>query len=577
LVQRRAGGAARAALFAIIPFVRPVLSAEQIREIDRLTVENYHTSSLLLMDAASAACMEAIRTRLRGDLDDKKALILCGKGNNGGDGAALARALSRAGMHCSVVLFGKLSETSGDARTNFESVSRLASFEAGSSDSPPPLTFIECDGVAGWEQIAKPRRAYDVIVDALFGTGLRRPLEGVFVKVIEHLSMLKEARDRAFGTCPLVLSIDIPSGLDADKPTPIGPAVQADLTVTFTAAKRANVLSPACDFGGELIVADIGSPTSLIQAAQPWLFLTETEDAQQWLVSTRYTPESYKNTHGHVLIAAGSRGYSGAAALSGSAAMRAGAGLVTIATPASAQVSVASAAIPEVITTALAETDRGAISDEAVDHFLKLAEKMTVVAVGPGLTIDDERTRRFVRAIVERRSTPCVIDADGLNSLAPWPDDLKGSDEHPLVLTPHAGEMLRLLGTTDKSALDDRVAGAREFATAHHVLLVLKGARPLLATPDGRVFINPTGNAGLGTAGAGDTLTGLISGFLAQAYGTLQGDADPVATTLAALYVGGLAGDFAAQKLGMRTMLASDIREHFSEAIRTLDPRGEQP
>jgi NAD(P)H-hydrate epimerase len=375
----------------------------------------------------------------------------------------------------------------------------------------------------------------------------------------------------------LVLSIDIPSGLDADKPTPIGPAVQADLTVTFTAAKRANVLSPACDFGGELIVADIGSPTSLIQAAQPWLFLTETEDAQQWLVSTRYTPESYKNTHGHVLIAAGSRGYSGAAALSGSAAMRAGAGLVTIATPASAQVSVASAAIPEVITTALAETDRGAISDEAVDHFLKLAEKMTVVAVGPGLTIDDERTRRFVRAIVERRSTPCVIDADGLNSLAPWPDDLKGSDEHPLVLTPHAGEMLRLLGTTDKSALDDRVAGAREFATAHHVLLVLKGARPLLATPDGRVFINPTGNAGLGTAGAGDTLTGLISGFLAQAYGTLQGDADPVATTLAALYVGGLAGDFAAQKLGMRTMLASDIREHFSEAIRTLDPRGEQP
>jgi hydroxyethylthiazole kinase-like uncharacterized protein yjeF len=305
------------------------------------------------------------------------------------------------------------------------------------------------------------------------------------------------------------------------------------------------------------------------------LFLTEADDARDWLVSTRYTPESYKNTHGHVLIAAGSRGYSGAAALSGSAAMRAGAGLVTIATPASAQASVASAAIPEVITTALAETDRGAVSDEAVDHFLKLATKMTVVAVGPGLTIDDDRTRRFVRAIVERRTTPCVIDADGLNALAPW--DLKGSDEHPLVLTPHAGEMLRLLGTSDKSALDDRVAVAREFATAHHVLLVLKGARPLLATPDGRVFINPTGNAGLGTAGAGDTLTGLISGFLAQAYGTLGDRADPVSATIAALYVGGLAGDFAARELGMRTMLASDIREHFSDAIRFLDPGGEQP
>ncbi len=393
--------------------MQPVLSAEQIREIDRLTVENYHTPSLLLMEAASGACMEAIRTRLNGDLLDRKALILCGKGNNGGDGAALARAMSRAGMHCSVVLFGKLSETSGDARTNFDSVARLASFEAGSPESPPPLTFIECESVAAWEQIAKPRRAYDVIVDALFGTGLTRQLEGVFLKVIEHLSMLREARERVSGARPLVLSIDIPSGLNADKANPIGPAVQADLTVTFTAAKAANVLSPACEFGGELIVSDIGSPSSLIEAAKPRVFVTEAEDAREWLVSTRYTPDSYKNTHGHVLIAAGSRGYAGAAALCGNAAMRSGAGLVTVATPASAQVSVASSAMPEVITTALAETDRGAVSDEAVDHFLKLAEKATVVAVGPGLTSDDERTRRFVRTIVERRTTPCVIDADG--------------------------------------------------------------------------------------------------------------------------------------------------------------------
>ncbi len=555
--------------------MQPVLSAEQIREIDRLTVETYHTSSLLLMEAASAACMEAIRNRLDGNLANKKALILCGKGNNGGDGAALARALSRAGMHCSVVLFAKFSETSGDARTNFESVARLASFEAGSHESPPPLTFIECESVVAWEQLAKPRSAYDVIVDALFGTGLTRPLEGVFLKVIEHVAMLREARDRAAGVRPLILSIDIPSGLNADKPKPIGPAVNADLTVTFTAPKLANVLSPACDFGGELIVSDIGSPTSLIEATRPWLFLTEAEETREWLVNTRYTRESYKNTHGHVLVAAGSRGYSGAAALTGNAAMRAGAGLVTVATPSSAQVSVASSAMPEVITTALAETDRGAVSDEAVDHFFKLAEKSTVVAVGPGLTSDDERTRRFVRTIVERRTRPVVIDADGLNSLAPWPANLKGSDQHPLVLTPHPGEMLRLMGAENKSALDDRVAAARAFATAHHVILVLKGSRSLVATPDGRVFINPTGNAGLGTAGAGDTLTGLISGFLAQAYATLEDRADPIAATIAALYVGGLAGDFAARELGMRTMLASDIREHFSHAIRALDPLGE--
>jgi ADP-dependent NAD(P)H-hydrate dehydratase / NAD(P)H-hydrate epimerase len=557
--------------------VQPVLSAEQIREIDRLTVENYQTSSLLLMEAASAACLEAIRTRLEGQLADKKALILCGKGNNGGDGAALARAMSRAGMHCSVVLFGKLSETTGDARTNFESVARLASFEAGSPESPPPLTFIECESVGAWEQLAKPRRSYDVIVDALFGTGLIRSLEGVFLKVIEHLSMLREARERASGVRPLVLSIDIPSGLNADKPKPIGPAVRADLTVTFTAPKRANVLSPASDFGGELIVSNIGSPSSLIEATRQWLFLTEAEDVRQWLVRTRYTPESYKNTHGHVLLAAGSRGYAGAAALSGNAAMRAGAGLVTIATPASAQVSVTSSAMPEVITTALAETDRGAISDEAVDHFLKLSEKATVVAVGPGLTSDDDRTRKFVRSIVDRRTTPCVIDADGLNALAPWPANLKGSDKHPLVLTPHPGEMLRLMGAKDKSALDDRVGAARDFAIAQQVILVLKGSRPLVAAPEGRVFINPTGNPGLGTAGAGDTLTGLISGFLAQAYGSQGDKADAVSATIAALYIGGLAGDFAARKLGMRTMLASDIREHFSDAIRSLDPTGELP
>jgi len=548
-----------------------------MREIDRLTVEDYHTTSLLLMESASAACLEAIRARFNGDLTGKRALVLCGKGNNGGDGAALARGLCRASVQCDVVLFGKFADTTGDAHTNFESVRRLASFEAGSAEAPAPLTFIECEDVSGWERIAKPRRTYDVIVDALFGTGLTRPLEGVFSKVIEHLSLLRHARERAGDRRPLVLSIDVPSGLNADKPELIGPAVCADVTVTFTAAKPANVLPPASHFGGELIVADIGSPSSLILAQHPWLFLTEAEDVQRWLVSTRYTPESYKNSHGHVLLAAGSRGYSGAAALCGDAAMRSGAGLVTIATPSSAQALVATRAMPEVMTTALAETDRGAASDDATDHFLDLALKATVVAVGPGLTADDERTRRFVRHVVERRSRQCVIDADGLNCLAPWPAELRGSDALPLILTPHPGEMLRLIGAEQREALNDRVAVAREFASRYKVILVLKGSRPIVGAPDGRVFINPTGNAGLGTAGSGDTLTGLISGFLAQSFATLHHNADPLAAVVAALYIGGLAGDLAAQKLGMRTMVASDIRNHFSDAIRLLDPEGEHP
>jgi NAD(P)H-hydrate epimerase len=527
------------------------------------------------MEAAANACLRAIAKHFNGQLEGKKALVVCGKGNNGGDGAALARGLSRSGVHCDVVLCGALAETAGDARTNFEATSRLASFEAGSASAPPPLTFIECADVAEWEQVAPHRTTYDLIVDALFGTGLVRPLEGLPLKVVEHLALLRRARIRAAGARPLVLAIDIPSGLNADSATPIGAAVEADLTVTFTAPKPANVLPPASHACGELIVADIGSPRSLIESLRPDLFVIEAEDARQWLASTNYKPESHKNTHGHVLIVAGSRGYTGAAALCGNAAMRSGAGLVTIATPASMQDTVASHVMPEVMTMPLAETDRGAISDESTNHLLKQAERSTVVALGPGLTSADERTRQFVRAIVERRSKPTIVDADGLNCLSPWPSALQGSNESPLILTPHPGEMRRLLG---KDTLgNDHVSVARDFAVANKLILVLKGSRSIVASPDGRVFITPTGNAGLGTAGSGDTLTGLIAGFLAQAYATLTTTADPLGATLAALYVGGLAGDLAARDLGMRTMIASDIRERFGAAIRMLDFHGEQP
>jgi NAD(P)H-hydrate epimerase len=233
--------------------------------------------------------------------------------------------------------------------------------------------------------------------------------------------------------------------------------------------------------------------------------------------------------------------------------------------------------MPEVMTRALAETDRGMVSFEAIEYAAQLMERANVVAVGPGLSAEDESTRRFVRAVIERRRTPVVIDADGLNALAPWPTDLRGSRDLPLILTPHPGEMLRLMGTDDKDALADRVDAAREFATAHGVILVLKGARTITASPDGSVYINPTGNAGLGTAGAGDTLTGIITGFNAQAFATLRSGADALAATIAAVYVGGLAGDYAARERGMRTMVASDIREHLGAAINALDPQGEQP
>ena len=402
---------------------------------------------------------------------------------------------------------------------------------------------------------------------------------------MQHLTTIRAARERLATSGPgrpLIVSLDVPSGLNADSARPIGEAVAADLTVTFAAPKAANVLPPASYLNGKLVIANIGSPATLIDATNPQLFVTEEKDARQWLTRTRYTSDSFKNTHGHALVIAGSRGYTGAAVLCGEAAMRSGAGLVTIATPASAQASVAASVMPEVMTTALAETDRGAVSDEAIDHVMQLAAKASVIAVGPGLSAEDERTRRFVFSLVKQRTVPVVLDADALNCLARysgngWPVELQGSEALPLILTPHAGEMKRLLGTTEESALDDRVVVARDFATKHKLILVLKGARSLIAAPNGHVFINPTGNAGLGTAGAGDTLTGIIAGFIAQDRATLKTNSDPIAATIAALYIGGLAGDLAARELGMRTMVASDIRKHISAAVRSLDPKGEQP
>jgi hydroxyethylthiazole kinase-like uncharacterized protein yjeF len=562
--------------------VQPVISAEQMREIDRLTTRDYQIPSLSLMQAAAEACFQAIAGHFGGNLVDKKALVLCGRGNNGGDGAALAMELSRAGVEVDAILFARIQDATGDARANFEIVAKRASFEASPTDRSGGLTFVECEGVETWKKLAKSGNTYDLIVDALFGTGLTRPLEGVFVNVVQHLTMVRYAREESATDLPLIVSIDLPSGLNADSARPIGEAVSADLTITFTAPKIANVLPPALHLNGKLVIANIGSPATLIGATKPQLFVSEEDDARKWLISTRYTPDSFKNTHGHALVIAGSRGYTGAAVLCGNAAMRSGAGLVTIATPASALASIAASAMPEVMTTALAETDRGAVSEEAIDHVMRLARKATVIAIGPGLSAEDERTRHFVFSLVKKRQIPMVIDADALNCLAAysgggWPTELQGSEKAQLILTPHAGEMLRLLGTTEKSALDDRVAVARDFATKHKLILVLKGTRSLIAAPDGRVFINPTGNAGLGTAGAGDTLIGLIAGFLAQDSATLRNGSDPLAATIAALYIGGLAGDIAAGKLGMRTMVASDIREHISEAVRSLDPMGEHP
>ena len=329
------------------------------------------------MAAAAEACFKSLSRHFATNLSGKKAQILCGPGNDGGDGAALAGHLCNAGVRCDVVLFGQVENTRGDARTNFEIIRE----RAGSGD---PLTFVECEWSEKWSEIKSSDSSYDIIVDALFGTGLSRPLVGMFLEVAQHVNNIRATRDRTSSMQPFVFSIDLPSGLDADLAMPIGEAVRADSTVTFTAPKPANVLPPACYLNGKLETAAIGSPVSLIDATQPNLFVTEETDARDWLIQTRYQPDSFKNSHGHVLVIAGSRGYTGAAVLCADAAMRSGAGLVTVATAVSAQSAIAASAMPEVMTTALPETDRGAVSDDAVDRADNLLRKPQSLLSAPG-------------------------------------------------------------------------------------------------------------------------------------------------------------------------------------------------
>ncbi|MBS1797992.1 MAG: NAD(P)H-hydrate dehydratase [Acidobacteria bacterium] len=558
--------------------MQKILTAEEMREVDRLTTEKYGVPSIILMENAAHSVARAIAERLGGSVAGKSFLILCGRGNNGGDGAALARILATQGAKVIVYLTAKSEDSKGDARVNFQMLEQLSA-ALGPASHGGFAQFGNTDGYFScglikdsehWQKIVdrlmKRMDGFDCLVDALFGTGVTRPLEGFFKAIPDFYNAIYDSNKKHRRARPLLVSVDLPSGLNADLPEIIGNHIKSDLTVTFTAPKLANVLPPASNANGELVVANIGSPQELIDECPSKTFLTESRDAETWLEKTAFTSASYKNKRGHALLVAGSNDYAGAAVLAGNAAIVSGVGLVTIATARSAQNSIAARVLPEVMTRGVAETAAGAAAAEAfteIDEFV--AKSIDAVLVGSGLSSSEESTRNLVRRLVDERRTPVVLDADGLNSLSPF--EIQGSDERPLVLTPHEGEFLRLLGTTDREALKDRVGVVRAFAEKHRVILVLKGERALVAAPDGRVLINPTGNSGLGKAGNGDTLAGIVTGFVAQA---AQLRIDVFETVAAAVYIAGLAGDLAAEEHGKRTMRASDVRDRLTAAFRKL-------
>ena len=535
--------------------MRKILTAKDMQRVDRSTTEKYGIPSIVLMENAAHATVKIIAEKLSGSVAKKSFLILCGKGNNGGDGAAIARILWFKGADVEVNLFGQVSETVGDARENFEILQKLCRVN---SRSEARLKFAEIEDIHSWIETKKNFKTKPIIVDALFGTGLTRPIEKPLDAIFKSPFLLNK-KDREF-----LVSVDIPSGLDSDSSKVIGKTIKADMTVTFTSPKLANVFPPASNFNGKLYIEQIGSPRVLIDDTPSQNYLSEKKDAKKWLHQTKFAKDSYKNKRGNTVLIVGSKRYSGAAVLAGNAAMQSGVGLVSVLVPKSAVNAVSERILPEVIVQGIQETSSGTAAEDAYDEIRKTCENADVIAIGSGLRSSEKSTQNLVRKIVQNRQTPVVVDADGLNALSPF--NLEARNKPPLVLTPHRGEFLRLIGKQDK--IEDWIISARQFAQKHRVILVLKGERTITAAPDGRIVVNPTGNSGVGKAGNGDNLTGIIAGFAAQA---AKAEVDIFETVVAAVYTAGFAADLAEDKHGKRTMLASDVREYLAEAFKEIE------
>ncbi|HWP85194.1 MAG TPA: NAD(P)H-hydrate dehydratase [Terriglobia bacterium] len=517
-----------------------VLTARQMRETDRVTIEEMGVPGMVLMENAGRSVVAALERRFPA-LAEERIAILCGKGNNGGDGLVVARHLRMRGHRPLVVLLADPAALAGDARANYDLLLKHG------------ITLAVARDAREWAGLGRELNAATLLVDAILGTGLSGPVEGFLLEVIRDVN-------RSFAPEQIV-AVDIPSGLGSDSGALLGESVRAGCTVTFTAPKWSQVLPPSCERVGELKVAPIGTPPS-VYAENPDIFLNllTAEDMAPFVRPRR--AESHKGHYGHVLVVGGSRGKAGAAALCALGALRAGAGLVTAATAAGSLPLVASFA-PTLMTEPLAETEAGTISPAAFDYgrFAALVEGKSVLALGPGVSTHSGTVEFVRRAVKDFSQLPLVLDADGLNAFAGATELLQGRGRK-LILTPHPGEMARLQGITNQQVQSDRVGVARAFAMQHGVTLVLKGHRTLIAAPDGQVYVNPTGNPGMATAGTGDVLTGMIAGLLAQ-----HPEAPVEQVVAAAVYWHGAAGDAAAERRGQLSLTATDVLEDLPRVI----------
>ncbi|HSA77451.1 MAG TPA: NAD(P)H-hydrate dehydratase [Nitrospirota bacterium] len=506
-----------------------IVTAEQIKSIDRRAIKDLGIPGPVLMENAGAAVMGEME-KFFPNLAGMKVGIICGKGNNGGDGLALARRLNIHGVPVRVALLASFGAVTGDAKINL-SILRKMGVEIAQNASTHAISDL-----IAWS---------DILVDALLGVGLSTPLKGIYAFAVE----LMNASGR-----PLV-AIDIPTGINADTGEVMGSAVRADLTVTMALLKRGIVLHPGARHAGTVRIADIGIPSQVVEKEKINVQLLN--HGYGWGLISRREPDSHKGDFGHLMVVAGSFGKAGAAVMAARGALRAGAGLVSVATP-NSLVPIIQQQIFEAMCIPSAESIDGTFGIGAEDELLKAAAKMSSCAIGPGLSTHYE-TAQVVRSLVQRLTIPMVIDADGLNALVGSLDTIKQA-KAPVIMTPHPGELGRLLGVSPGDVQKDRIGITSDFAAKYKVIVVLKGAGTVIATPDGWIFVNSTGNPGMATGGTGDVLTGMIGGLLAQGYTASQ-------AACLGVYLHGLAGDLAAKEKGEEGMIAGDLIEKIPDAI----------
>lgn len=510
-----------------------VATAEQIRAIDRAAVE-LGLPSVVLMENAGLAVMHAVVEIAEALGDDPSVLVVAGKGNNGGDGLVVARHLSNHGYDVAVALLCTGEELKGDAAVNYAAARGYG------------VELLEdCQG----QELMRAIAGADLLVDAILGTGVSGDVTG---RAREALDLINDRQ------APVV-AVDLPSGINADTGAVCGAAVRALVTVTFGLPKVGNVVYPGAAYGGELRVADISLPPAALEDAAIQTSLLTPQVAESAL-PPRW-PDMHKGDAGRVLVVAGSRGYTGAATLAAMGALRAGAGLVYLAAPASLNM-ILETKCTEAITLPQPETDVASLARAAADELVAVASQCNAVVLGPGLSRHPE-TAELVGELVRRVEVPLVIDADGLNCLADVGPLVLGERPGPTVITPHPGELGRLLGDSVAEVQVDRLARARRAAAALDVLTVLKGAGTIVARPDGEAWINTTGSSALATGGTGDVLAGMQGAFVA-------GGSTPEEASLAAVYYHGLAGDLAAKHTNERHVIASDLLAALGEAL----PRG---